>query len=67
MDNYRVSTNTSSNKTTQDKTTTKLRKMEQLRPFKLKHDLIKISVDLQTAFSADTHIVEGHNNNNLVN
>jgi hypothetical protein len=62
MANYRVSTNThNSNKTTQDKTkttTTKQREMDQLRPFTLKHDLVKISVDLQTAFAADTHPAE---------
>jgi hypothetical protein len=43
MANYRVSTNTNnSNKTKQ----TKQRKMDQLRLFKLTHDLLKISVDL---------------------
>jgi hypothetical protein len=63
MVNYRVSTNTNnSNKTTQDKTNnkvTKQRKMEQLRLLKLKHDLLKLSVNLQTAFAADTHLAEG--------
>jgi hypothetical protein len=66
--NYRVSTNTnSSNKTTQDETnnktttkeTTKQRKMDQLRRFTLKYDLLKISLDLQTAFAAKTHLAEG--------
>jgi hypothetical protein len=33
--------------------------MDQLRFFKLKHDLLKISVDIQTAFAADTHLAEG--------
>jgi hypothetical protein len=33
--------------------------MNQLRRFKFKHELLKISVDLQTAFAADTHLVEG--------
>jgi hypothetical protein len=33
--------------------------MGQLRLFKLRHDLLKISVDLQTAFAADTHLAEG--------
>jgi hypothetical protein len=33
--------------------------MDQLRLFKLKHDLLKISVDLQTAFAAETHLAEG--------
>jgi hypothetical protein len=47
-----------SNKTTQDKTT-KQTKMDHLRLFKLKHDLLKITVDLQTAFAADTHLAEG--------
>jgi hypothetical protein len=58
MANCRVSTNTNdSNKTTQDKK--KNRKMDQLRLVTLKHDLLKISVDLQTAFAADTHLAEG--------
>jgi hypothetical protein len=38
---------------------TKQEKMDQLRLFKLKHDLLKISVNLQTAFAADAHIAEG--------
>jgi site-specific DNA-adenine methylase len=38
---------------------TKQRNMDHLRLFKLKHDLLKISVDLQTAFAADTHLAEG--------
>jgi hypothetical protein len=68
MANYRVGTNTNnSNKTTQDKKTnkqtknkkTKKRKVDQLRLFKLKHDLLKLSIDLQTAFTADTHLAEG--------
>jgi hypothetical protein len=64
MANYIASTNTNnSNKTTQDKTnetkTTKQRKMDQLRLFKLKYDLLKIFVDLQTAFAADTNLAEG--------
>jgi hypothetical protein len=33
--------------------------MDQLRLFKLKHELLKIYVDLQTAFAADTHLAEG--------
>jgi hypothetical protein len=33
--------------------------MNQLRPFTLKNDLLKISVDLQTAFAAGTHLAEG--------
>jgi hypothetical protein len=57
MANYRVSTYiNNSNKITQDKTnteTTKQRKMNQLRLFKLKHDLLKISTDLQTTFAAE--------------
>jgi hypothetical protein len=60
MANYRVSTNTNnSNKTTQGKETTKQRKMDQLRLFTLKYDVLKIYVDLQTAFAADTHLAEG--------
>jgi hypothetical protein len=63
MANYRVSTNTNNrNKTTQDKTNKKTRKqrqVNQLRLFKLKHDLLKISIDLRTALAADTHLAEG--------
>jgi hypothetical protein len=60
MANYGVSTNTNdSNDNTKTKQTTKQRKMDQLRLFKLKHNLLKISVDLQTAFAADTHLAEG--------
>jgi hypothetical protein len=33
--------------------------VDQLRHFKLKHDLLKILIDLQTAFAADTHLAEG--------
>jgi hypothetical protein len=33
--------------------------MDQLRFFKLKRGLLKMSVDLQTAFPADTHLAEG--------
>jgi hypothetical protein len=33
--------------------------MDQLRLFKLQHDFLKISVDLQTAFAADTQLAEG--------
>jgi hypothetical protein len=40
-------------------TTTKQRKMDQLRPLKLKHELLKIYIDLQTEFAADTHLAEG--------
>jgi hypothetical protein len=68
MANYRLSTNTSnSHKTTQDKTnnknynekTTKQRKMDQLRFFTLRYDLLNISVRLQTALAAETHLTEG--------
>jgi hypothetical protein len=37
----------------------KQRKVNQLRPFRLKHDLLKISIDSQTALAADTHLAEG--------
>jgi hypothetical protein len=59
--NYRVSTNTNnSSKTAQDKTNKQTnKKVVQLRPFKLKHDLLKISIDVQTALAADTHLAEG--------
>jgi hypothetical protein len=33
--------------------------MDQLRFFKLKYDLLKISIDLQTAFAAGTHLAQG--------
>jgi hypothetical protein len=33
--------------------------MDQLRLFTLKYDLLKISVDLQTAFAAETHLAQG--------
>jgi hypothetical protein len=69
MANYRVSTNAnnSSKNTTQDKANkktttkeiTKQNKMDQLRLFTIKHDLLKISTDLQTAFAAETHLAEG--------
>jgi hypothetical protein len=63
MANYKISTHTNnSHKTTQDKTnkkTTKERKIDQLRLFKLKYDLLKISVDFQTAFAAEAHLAEG--------
>jgi hypothetical protein len=63
---YRVTTktNNSNNKTTQDKTTTtkvtikKQRKIDRLRIFTLKHELLKISVNLQTAFAAETQWLE---------
>jgi hypothetical protein len=32
--------------------------MDQLRLFTLKHELLKISVYLQTAFAAETHVGE---------
>jgi hypothetical protein len=33
--------------------------MDQLRVFTLKYDLLKLSVDLQIAFAAETHLAEG--------
>jgi hypothetical protein len=33
--------------------------MDWIRLFTLKHELLNISVDLQTAFAADTHLAEG--------
>jgi hypothetical protein len=32
--------------------------MDQLRLFALKYDLLKISIDLQTVFAAETHLTE---------
>jgi hypothetical protein len=60
MANYRVSTNTNNgNKTTQDKKKQKQRKVNQLRLFELRRDLLKISINLQTALAAATHLAEG--------
>jgi hypothetical protein len=68
MANNRVSTNTNnSNKTTHDKKNNKKynkrdnkpKNMDRLRLFTLKYDLLKISVDLQIAFAAETHLAEG--------
>jgi hypothetical protein len=33
--------------------------MDQIRLFTLKHGLLKMSVHLQTAFAAETHLAEG--------
>jgi hypothetical protein len=33
--------------------------MDELRLFKLKYDLLKISLNLHPAFTADTHLAEG--------
>jgi hypothetical protein len=68
MANYRVSTNANnSNKTKQDKTNSRNynkrnknpRKIDRLRLLPLKYDLLKISVDIQTVFAAETHLAEG--------
>jgi hypothetical protein len=56
--NYGVSS-INSNETTQDKTHTHKRKNDQLRLFIFKNELLKISVSLQTAFAAETHLAEG--------
>jgi hypothetical protein len=37
----------------------KQRKMNQFRLLSLKHEFLKISVDLQTAFTVETHLTEG--------
>jgi hypothetical protein len=50
---------TKQNKKTTTKGTTKQREMDKLRLFEFKHDLLKISVNLQTAFAAETHLAEG--------
>jgi hypothetical protein len=63
MSNYRVSTNT----TTKEDSTGQNNKVKnkktgivnQLRLFKLQYDLLKISIDLQTALAADAHLAEG--------
>jgi hypothetical protein len=58
MANYRVSTNKTTairqHMTKQTKSNNKTKKMDQLRLFKLKHHLLKIS-----AFAAGTHLAEG--------
>jgi hypothetical protein len=56
MVSYRASKNTNKKRS---KETTKERKIEQPRLLTLKHDLLKISVDLQTAFAAETHLAQG--------
>jgi hypothetical protein len=38
---------------------TQKRKTDQLRLFTFKHELLKISLRLQTAFAAETHLAEG--------
>jgi hypothetical protein len=66
MANYRVSTNTNnSNEIIHDKTNNKnynkkdnKTKNESPNAFTLKYDLLKISIDLQTAFAAETHFAE---------
>jgi hypothetical protein len=61
--NYRVSTNTNkSTKTTQDKTNKhdkKQEKLHQIRLFRFRHELLKVSVDVQTAVAVETHLAEG--------
>jgi hypothetical protein len=42
-----------------NKRKTKQRRMDQLRLFTLKYDLLKIYLDLQTASVADTHLATG--------
>jgi hypothetical protein len=67
MANYRVSTNTNNSNNTGKKQTTRIttkettkqRKIDHLRLFTLKYDLLKISVDLQTASAAETQLAEG--------
>jgi hypothetical protein len=62
MANYRVSKNiNSSNKTAQDKTNKKQQKQSKMNHFQLltlKHEFLKISISLQTAFAAETHVAE---------
>jgi hypothetical protein len=62
MANYRVSTNTKTairqHRTKQTKTTKQI-KMDQLRRIKLKHDLLKISVDLQTHLQQKHILLKG--------
>jgi hypothetical protein len=68
MTSYRIVTykKNNSNKTTQNKTkkTTKENnqkrgKMDHLRHFTLKHELLKISVYFKIEFAAKTHLAEG--------
>jgi hypothetical protein len=42
-----------------NKITNKKGKMDHLRLFPHKHKLLKISIYLQTAFAAETHLAEG--------
>jgi hypothetical protein len=61
--NYRVSTDTCGGQhkdnIQRNKQKKKERKGNQLRLFKLRRGLLKISINLQTAFAADTHLAEG--------
>jgi hypothetical protein len=59
MANYRISMNTNNSKKKRTTTTTAQRKMDHLKLFKLKRDVLIISIDLQTAIAADTHLAEG--------
>jgi hypothetical protein len=63
MVNYRVSTNINSNKNkmTQDKINEQMqqRQIDRLRLFIFKREFLKISLDLQTTLTAETHIAEG--------
>jgi hypothetical protein len=63
MANYRVSTNTNNGTTTtKDKTNKKQQKQRNINQFRwltLKHEFLKIYVNLQTAFAAETHLAEG--------
>jgi hypothetical protein len=49
---------------TKQHVTKQTKNMDQLRLFKLKHELLKISVDSQTAFAVDRHL--NNNNNNSI-
>jgi hypothetical protein len=48
------------NNTNQGQNSKKQGKMDQLRLFTFKHELLKICVHLQIAFAAETHLAEGH-------
>jgi hypothetical protein len=58
MTSYRVSTITNNSNIPQ-KEQQKQRKMNQARLLKLKHEFLKISLSLQTAFAVETLLAEG--------
>jgi hypothetical protein len=59
MGNYIGSTDTSNSNMTTHYKTGKTKKMDQIGLFILSPEILKISVDLQTAVTTETHLAEG--------